>query len=73
MEEFINLKYVYGAVIYSGLGLIIITVSYVAFEVMTPKFNLWQELVEKKNTAMAIFMAAIIIGMSLIISSAIHG
>lgn len=73
MEDFINLKYIYGAVIYSALGLIILTVSYVAFEVLTPKFNLWKELVDKQNTAMAIFVAAIIIGMSMIISSAVHG
>lgn len=73
MEAFINLKYIYGAVIYSGLGLIILTVSFIAFELLTPKFSLWQELVDRQNTAMAIFVAAFVLGMSLIIASAIHG
>lgn len=65
-------KYVYAALIYSGLGLVILTASFVLFDLLTPKVSLWKELVEKQNTAVAIFIASFVIGMALIISSAIH-
>ncbi|MCW5556809.1 MAG: DUF350 domain-containing protein, partial [Verrucomicrobiae bacterium] len=35
--------------------------------------DLWQELVEKRNTAVAIFFGAIALGMSLIIAACLHG
>jgi len=71
--ELLNFKYVYGAIIYSGLGLVILTASFVLFDLLTPKVSIWKELVEEHNVAVAIFVAAFVIGMSLIISSAIHG
>lgn len=73
MEEFINVKYIYAAIIFSGLGLAILTASFVMFDILTPKVSVWRELVEKQNTAVAIFIASFIIGMAMIISSAIHG
>ena len=41
-------------------------------EKITPE-NTWKEIVQNKNTALAIVFAALIIGISLIISAAIHG
>ncbi|MFN5772980.1 DUF350 domain-containing protein [Flavobacterium sp.] len=41
-------------------------------EKMTPE-NTWKEIVHNKNTALAIVMGALIIGISLIVSAAIHG
>ena len=35
--------------------------------------NTWKEVVEKNNVAVAIVLAAFIIGISMIISAAIHG
>lgn len=67
-----NFKYVYAALVYSGLGLVILAASFVMFDLLTPKVSVWKELVEKQNIAVAIFLAAFILGMSLIISSAIH-
>lgn len=66
-------KYVYAALIYSGLGLVILTASFVLFDLLTPKVSVWKELIEKQNVAVAIFVASFVIGMALIISSAIHG
>ena len=73
MEEYINMKYVYAALVYSGLGVVILGISFKLFDLITPKVSLWSELVEKQNVAVAIFLASILIGMSLIISSAVHG
>ncbi len=72
MEEYINMKYVCAALAYSALGVVILGISFKVFDLMTPKVSLWSELVEKQNVAVAIFLASILIGMSLIISSAVH-
>ncbi len=73
MEEFVNMKYVYAALIYSGLGIIILGFSFLVFDIVTPKFSIWKELVEKQNVAMAVFLASLMISMAIIISSAVHG
>lgn len=76
MDTIINLiefKYVVAAILYSFIGLVIFTVAFFIFEIATPKIGIWRELVEKQNIAVAIFLGAIIIGISTIIASAIHG
>ena len=76
MEEIFNAKLVsslIGALVFSMVGLLAFTVSYVVLDLITPKVSVWKELVEKQNLAVAIFLAAAIIGISMIISAAIHG
>lgn len=73
MEEFVNMKYVYAALAYSGLGIVILGVAFSLFDIITPKFSIWKELVEKQNVAMAIFLASLMVSMAIIISSAVHG
>jgi uncharacterized membrane protein YjfL (UPF0719 family) len=46
--------------------------TYCIIEKITPE-NTWKEIVENKNVALAIVFAALIIGIALIISAAIHG
>lgn len=72
MEDLINLKYVIGAVLYSGLGLVILAVVWKIFDKLTPGV-LWVEIIEKKNTALAITVGAVTIAVAQIIASAIHG
>jgi len=70
--EMINMKYVVASVVYSFLGIAVLVISFVMVEKITPQ-NLWKEIVEKQNKALAIMAAAFIIAIALIISSAIHG
>lgn len=70
--DMINMKYVVASIIYSVLGIIILVVCFVVIEKIAPE-NLWKELIEKQNTAVAIVAAALIIAIAIIISSAIHG
>ena len=58
--------------VYSGIGLVIYLVGFVLVDKLTPG-NLWKELIEERNVAVAILMGSIAIGISLIISAAIHG
>jgi putative membrane protein len=61
------------ALLFSAVGLLAFGVAFWVFDLITPKVSVWKELVEKQNTAVALFLAAMIIGMALIISAAIHG
>jgi len=66
------MKYVVASVVYSFLGIAVLVISFVVVEKITPQ-NMWKEIVEKQNTALAIMAAAFMIAIAMIISSAIHG
>lgn len=73
MNEYISLKYVISAVIFAGIGLIVFVICFVLLDFITPKANIWKELIEKQNVALAIFLGAVAYGIATIIASAIHG
>lgn len=70
MEHILHL--ILSSVVFSLLGLLILFVAYYIVEKFTPE-NTWHEIVHNKNTALAIIFGAFIIGISIIISGAIHG
>ncbi|MDZ7935328.1 MAG: DUF350 domain-containing protein [Emticicia sp.] len=72
MTDILSLKYVYASVIYSLIGIFILVISFVILEKITPE-NIYKEIVQKGNTALAIIAASFIIAVAIIISSAIHG
>jgi len=72
LTELINIKYIVASLLYSFLGIIILIVSFWVVEKITPE-NLWKEILEKQNMALAIIFAAFIIAIAIIISSAING
>lgn len=71
MNDYIQLKSICASVIYSVLGIIILTISFYIIEKITPE-NTWKEIIQNKNTAVAIIAAAYILAIAIIISSAIH-
>ncbi|UKJ06487.1 DUF350 domain-containing protein [Solitalea lacus] len=72
LSELINLKYVVALVLYSGLGILILLISFWIIEKLTPE-NLWKEILEKRNMALALMASAYMIALAIIIASAIHG
>ncbi|MDQ1098643.1 MULTISPECIES: DUF350 domain-containing protein [Chryseobacterium] len=60
------------SVLYSFLGIAILLVCYFIIEKLTPE-KTWYEIAHNKNVALAIIFGAFIIGISIIISAAIHG
>jgi putative membrane protein len=73
MNDIIELKYVVSAILFSGIGLVVFVVGFVVLDILTPKVNVWKELVEKQNIAVAILLGACMLGIATIIASAIHG
>lgn len=59
------------ALVYSAIGLVAFAVAFVLADWLTP-YQLWKELIDEKNTALAIVVGAVAIGISLIVSSAIR-
>ena len=70
--EYLSLKPIINSVLYSLLGIAVLLIGYLIIEKITPE-NTWKEIVNNKNVAVAIVFAALIIGISMIISAAIHG
>lgn len=63
--------YLLNAAIYSLLGIIIFVLAFIALDKMTP-YALWKEICEERNTALAILVGAMSIGICIIIASAVH-
>lgn len=57
---------------YAGLGIVIFIVSFVLVDRLTPG-QLWREIIEKQNMAVAVLAGAVAIGLSTIIAAAVHG
>jgi uncharacterized membrane protein YjfL (UPF0719 family) len=62
----------FGSVVYALLGVVVFWVSFIVIDKLTP-YNLWEELVEKQNMALGLVVAAMSLGISLIVAAAIHG
>jgi putative membrane protein len=68
----INPSYVINSIVFSALGLLVFAVGFWVFDKITP-YNLWKEISQDKNVALAIVVGSISIGICIIIASAIHG
>lgn len=66
-----ELKYIIASIVYSVIGIVILGICFWIFEKITPE-NVWKEIIEKQNIAIAIVSAAFMIAMAIIIASAIH-
>ena len=60
------------SIVYAVIGLVAFLVCFFVVDKLTPG-DLWKELVENKNTAVAIFFGFLALGMSLIIAACLHG
>jgi uncharacterized membrane protein YjfL (UPF0719 family) len=62
---------VVAAVVFAILGIVVFVGAFVALDRLTP-YRLWKEIIDDHNTALAILIGAIALGMSIIIAAAIH-
>jgi putative membrane protein len=70
--EWIKPSMLLGSLVFALLGVAIFWLSFVAIDKLTP-YNLWEEIVEKQNRALALVVAAMCLGISIIVAAAIHG
>jgi putative membrane protein len=61
-----------GSIMFALMGVIIFLLTFVIIDKLTP-YNLWEEIVEKQNRALALVVAAMSLGICIIVAAAIHG
>ena len=62
---------VIAATVFAFLGIIVLLVSFLILDKLTP-YSLWKEIIDDQNTALAILMGAVVLGLSIIVAAAIH-
>jgi putative membrane protein len=62
----------FGSLLYALIGVVVLYLSFVIVDKLTP-YDLWQEIVEKHNIALAILLGLMGLGVAIIIAAAIHG
>ncbi len=67
----INLHQLANSLLYSFLGVAIFWITFIVIDKITP-YDLWGEIVREKNTALALVVGAMCLGIAIIIASAIH-
>jgi uncharacterized membrane protein YjfL (UPF0719 family) len=67
----IQLTNVLNAIIYAAIGIVIFAGAFVIIDKVTP-YHLWKEIVQEHNTALAVLLGAMSLGICIIIASAIH-
>jgi uncharacterized membrane protein YjfL (UPF0719 family) len=72
--ELIGLKLgsIVGSVVFALIGVVIFWVCFVIIDKLTP-YRLWDEIVERQNLALGVVVAAMCLGISIIVAAAIHG
>lgn len=69
--EWLKPAAVIGSIVYALIGVVVFWLSFIVIDKITP-YDLWQELVEKHNMALGMVVAAMCLGISVIVAAAIH-
>lgn len=67
----IQLNNVVNAIVYAAIGIVIFAGAFLVIDKATP-YNLWKEIVQEHNLALAILLGAMSLGICVIIAAAVH-
>lgn len=59
------------AAVYAVLGIVLFAVAFIVLDKATPQ-DLWREIVEEKNVALAVLVGFMCLGIAIIIAAAVH-
>jgi putative membrane protein len=68
MDIVLNIR---AALVFALIGIVVFAGAFVVIDKLTP-YNLWKEIVEEKNLALAVLVGAMSIGICIIIAAAVH-
>lgn len=67
----VQLTNVVNAILYAAIGIVIFAGAFLVIDKATP-YNLWKEIVQEHNIALAVLLGAMSLGICVIIASAVH-
>ena len=67
----IQVTNVVNAIVYAAIGIVVFAGAFLVLDKVTP-YHLWKEIVQEHNTALAILLGAMSIGICIIIAAAVH-
>lgn len=70
MVEYLKPAALIGSVVYSLIGIVLMALFFVIVDKITP-YDLWKELIENRNQALATVVAAFAIAIGIIVAAAI--
>jgi len=70
--EWLKAGIIAGSILYALIGVAIFWIMFVIIDKITP-YDLWGEIVEKKNVALAIVVGSMCIAIGMIVAAAVHG
>lgn len=71
MSSLVHFDALFNALVFAVLGVVILVVSFMLWDKITP-YDLWKEIIEKHNTALAIFAGFMALGIAIIVAAAVH-
>jgi putative membrane protein len=68
----LKLGAIVGSILFALIGVLIFWLCFVIIDKLTP-YDLWGEIIEKQNVALGVVVAAMSLGICMIVAAAIHG
>lgn len=62
----------FGSMLFALIGVLVFWVCFIIVDKLTP-YDLWKEIIEEKNVALAIVVGAMCIAIGMIVSASVHG
>ena len=72
MNGLVNPADLAASLVYSIIGILVFCTAFIVVDKLTP-YDLWKELVENRNMALGLVVAAMCLGISIIVAAAISG
>jgi uncharacterized membrane protein YjfL (UPF0719 family) len=69
--EWLKPDVILGSLLYAVIGVMVFWVAFLIIDKITP-YDLWREIVEKQNMALGLVVAAMSLGICVIVAAAIH-
>ena len=69
--EWLKPGVILGSLVYALIGVVIFWLCFLIIDKLTP-YDLWGEIVEKQNVALGLVVAAMSLGICIIVAAAIH-
>ena len=68
-----NTQGIINSIIYSGLGVVLLMLTFIIIDLVTPHYSILKEILEKHNVALGILLGAFLLGVAVIIAAAVRG